>query len=1468
MPLEELDVSNHPQIRAVQQLFTSRIDKTVESLQRCNTCKERCFGKRFRRDSTTCTDCEQSLKKNGCYKFAAANLMDPFPDQLPREPRFSLLNGVQGGYPHWLTDIWPMEEMLLARVHVVMKSYILKNGSFGYRGHCLNVEQDLSNIYPFVRLPHRPQDLPILIIRKANEAVPEGYKDFRVRRQVVSRLAEFLAAMSPNHGDIEIVSENFQLLPENGSVAHQLPTAFEQEEAPTNGEGGDPQQEDDDDVGPEDEQQIGPFQNGASGAPAEENQVEDTHMGRPILQNEQQRQMLENLLRERFGSGFGTAEQPAPWPAAVRNLSDYGTPGIQAMAFPTLFPYGCGDATKKDRRVEVTLTDANQHLLNYAVWDPEREVWFYPFAKHSRWAHWSQNTAERHRANGQKSVWLSKTNEAANLTEEDMANLVQQGGAALDQLLGGMQAFNANINGSNAYLHKWKTNLEALMEQEGMCSFWFSLSMADNHWDDLHRALDPKGSERGFVDEAERAKWKRKMARENPHLVDDFFFRRLKIMFETFFGSEGFETLWHWLRGELQGRGVYHGHGCARLKHDTGFAQLAETVFRGRQAQQLAELHDIELEVWFPDSNTCDDEWANDPDLDDRPEQLGPLSAEEIEGIKDDIRQGIDAEKILCCFQTLLLSTWHPSPPVDAAAAARNDSTNFVQGPDNIHPAAEDGRESDGDIGPLLDAVNRHLHQPYCQSKKKQRQSSGSGSGGTNGAGAPQPDGAFTDENCRFDYAKDICDVTHVVVKEYVVKKRNGAKEKRVKLEIKPRRNDKWLNSHMPHLMEVWRANMDMQLTIDLGKVIGYMTKYVTKSEASMTRGAQRMVARILCKTMEDGRSVHSALKRAMGGLLGERTMPIQEKCHLIMSIPTVFCSHSFVTINMANDSSRLILRNDQEGPDAAASANEQQAGRRVALMTLMDAYQCCLDQSKWLNEDEYNNASQSLPEMDFRTFAIRFAVGERGAHRNKIKRRVQEKTVVVFKPRLSSDPQSPTYTQYCRHALMKYKPWAGQQPSSLWGGEDATDADIQSAWSDHLESYAVQGLQIPDFIRKEIEAYHSNPPPNQEEDPPYDPPAELEELEQAEFCEELYQQLDNEDADDPDEVDIQWAKDHDWSVPEQEYPDDLDLDATTAEYIDLLKNFVVPIEAAEDEGIQLNEMQRFGRDMIVDLVKSEDVEGGGKLGILNGKGGTGKSTTINAAVVDLEEEFGVGCAVKLATTGMAATVIGGATVHSKKNGLGLPVGRQKFKRLEGKPLERLMLRFVGKRLIVIDEYSMLRQKELYYLHLYLQQAAGNQLLFGGFAILLVGDPAQIPAVLGRCMWETRPGGSQEDDFGHEFYKAFFSKVIELVEVRRVVGSVEAASFLTQLDRLQAHETADECWDLVVNHSHFQEFLLKATVLPQVREALSADSDAADFLADIDGLRSGQEDGQLTSTRWNGGILLLNMTVSDPQCFW
>ena len=89
---------------------------------------------------------------------------------------------------------------------------------------------------------------------------------------------------------------------------------------------------------------------------------------------------------------------------------------------------------------------------------------------HPRWMHWAQNTAERHRANGQKSVFLTQHPEFANLSQRELIRIVNEQGDEFQQLLGGMQVFNANLNGSNAYLFQKKQDLETLMEAKQPCT--------------------------------------------------------------------------------------------------------------------------------------------------------------------------------------------------------------------------------------------------------------------------------------------------------------------------------------------------------------------------------------------------------------------------------------------------------------------------------------------------------------------------------------------------------------------------------------------------------------------------------------------------------------------------------------------------------------------------------------------------------------------------------------------------------------------------------------------------------------------------------------------------------------------------------------------------------------------------------------------------------------------------------------
>ena len=207
--------------------------------------------------------------------------------------------------------------------------------------------------------------------------------------------------------------------------------------------------------------------------------------------------------------------------------------------------------------------------------------------------------------------------------------------------------------------------------------------------------------------------------------VNQYFFKKVQVLLETYFGDQGFKSSWHWARMENQNRGRYHAHGCLQLEDDPGLSRLAEIVIEGRIAQNMADALDIELEHRFEEENTADDSWCCKAELVENDDEPGI----EPEQLQEQVLNGIRAERHIIAFQTMLLSTFHPDPPSDAKADDRDESTKFKQTPDNVHPSALDPGILDvRSKGPLLNAVQRHMHQPYCVSKKRKR-SSGNTSG-------------------------------------------------------------------------------------------------------------------------------------------------------------------------------------------------------------------------------------------------------------------------------------------------------------------------------------------------------------------------------------------------------------------------------------------------------------------------------------------------------------------------------------------------------------------------------------------------------------------------------------------------------------------------------------------------------------------------------------------------------------------
>jgi hypothetical protein len=98
--------------------------------------------------------------------------------------------------------------------------------------------------------------------------------------------------------------------------------------------------------------------------------------------------------------------------------------------------------------------------------------------------------------------------------------------------------------------------------------------------------------------------------------------------------------------------------------------------------------------------------------------------------------------------------------------------------------------------------------------------------------------------------------------------------------------------------------------------------------------------------------------------------------------------------------------------------------------------------------------------------------VGSRAAHRNKIKlNQKRTRRVIFFFPRLSSNPESPLYTDYCRYALTQHKPWS-DSANTIWGGAEATDLQIKDTWKTYLEELEQSGQPVPDSLRLEIDRY------------------------------------------------------------------------------------------------------------------------------------------------------------------------------------------------------------------------------------------------------------------------------------------------------------------------------------------------------------------------------------------------------------
>ena len=129
----------------------------------------------------------------------------------------------------------------------------------------------------------------------------------------------------------------------------------------------------------------------------------------------------------------------------------------------------------------------------------------------------------------------------------------------------------------------------------------------------------------------------------------------------------------------------------------------------------------------------------------------------------------------------------------------------------------------------------------------------------------------------------------------------------------------------------------------------------------------------------------------------------------------------------------------------------------------------------------------------------------------------------------------------------------------------------------------------------------------------------------------------------------------------------------------------------------------------------------------LTGEPGSGKTHTINKYVAYLRER-GIEPAIT-ASTGIAATHIGGMTIHSW-SGIGIKTALDKRDLDKIVSNKRIAVRMRNTKVLIIDEISMLAPETLSMVEIACKNIKSSNELFGGMQVVLVGDFFQLPPII------------------------------------------------------------------------------------------------------------------------------------------
>lgn len=631
-------------------------------------------------------------------------------------------------------------------------------------------------------------------------------------------------------------------------------------------------------------------------------------------------------------------------------------------------------------------------------------------------------------------------------------------------------------------------------------------------------------------------------------------------------------------------------------------------------------------------------------------------------------------------------------------------------------------------------------------------------------------------KKCRFGFPKETTDETKIVI------------DPKGRFVVYLKRNHDRLNIHIRSLLQIWRANIDIQIIIDPEISRKYVSKYASKAERaseSFTQILQRIVMKMVGghepspdQELQPIRLWHRLLNKTMI----DRDYSSQEVCWLALGGQLVWSSvgDNFYPIYL--DGSVAIDRGLQ------------------LRSSIAQAYQ----------QRSLEHAEMSLYEYVAKVFGVT------PTHRIAIPKAV---------PNRLCNPDDPeTFQKYCKDMLTLHHPWSRSPEEVLFIIRPRSR--LPCTWTEKFYDFLAGTAehQPPKCLVRAVAAFRRRKAHMEAQDPDNHSESDANTISDEDVAENetLRNDADHDHAQPDDIVYAQLYDDIASSIPlasqavEYYYGDDnyawdkfaLDNPNYAEELVQTWNELRNQAPADVEPNILPRSLS--GHQRLVFAIIADHYSNRRRPPlrlIVSGRAGTGKTQVIKAICGYLPP----GTIAICAPSGVAAYNVGGSTIHSL---LKLPLRGDTVPEPSAEVLVALQRALHGVKYLFIDERSFIGQGLFYMINVRyltilasdafevvichtdeicvrLQQVLPGGDSFGGLSVVLFGDDGQLPPVKDSPLY-AKPSLTIKSTVAYALYHSF-TDVVELTTVFRQ----HDVEFKNCLERIRDYSPIEPDFDLL-----------------------------------------------------------------------